>query len=136
MLAHACTDVLTLITTRDQSGGESLSLCWLFEPLAVDKLEDSGCERFALVWKTNWHKQHERKLPCSSYNHNTPTTLKTSANALQSCSKSFHALNASMQVIPHRCFEGCQCIVLMDERAAASEVALCNWSLMPKINIS
>ena len=59
--------------------------------------------------------KHERKLPSSSYKHNTLTTLKTSANALQSCSKSFHALNASMQVIPHRCFEGCQCIVVMDE---------------------
>ena len=43
-------------------------------------------KRFALVLKTNWIRQHTRKLPSSSYNHNTLTTFSEGVitNALQS----------------------------------------------------
>jgi len=47
--------------------------------------------------------------------------------------RKFHALSAS-RWFPHRCSQGCQYIVhgCKMKQAAASWVALCNWSSIPK----
>ena len=53
------------------------------------KLERHGCERFALVLKTNCRRQPKRQLPSLSYNpQNICEGVITSA--LQSCSKYFY----------------------------------------------
>ena len=69
--------------------------------LPVPSLQkQGGCFNHGVVTlvadKLDCIRQHERLLPSSSFNHNTPTTLRTSVkgvitNALQSC----FALNAS-----------------------------------------
>ena len=68
--------------------------------LVADKLET---EKFTLVWKTNWIRQPKKQLPCSSYNHNTMTNLRTSVKE----SLQMHFKVAVIQRwLSHRCSEG------------------------------
>ena len=57
----------------------------------------------------------EKQLPCSSYNHNTLTTLRTSMKEslqvyIKVSVRNFPALNAR-RWFPHGCSEGCLCVL-------------------------
>ena len=103
-IALHCKNKLVVLTTE-----------WL--PWLQTSWRDSGYERFALIWKSNCIRQPKMQQPSSSYNHNTLTTFRTSVNESQQMhfkvvATTFHALNAS-RWFPHRCSEGCQCIVVV-----------------------
>ena len=57
-----------------------------------------------LIW-TNCTRQPESQLPSLYYNHNTLTNLRPSV--MRSIQMHFKVLVS----FPHRCSEGCQCIV-------------------------
>jgi len=53
--------------------------------LVADNWRDSGYVRFALVLKTNWIRYSKKKLPSSSYNHNTLTAFTTFVRGHYKC---------------------------------------------------
>ena len=55
---HHCKNKLVVLTIE-----------WL--PWLQTNWRDSGYERFALLFRTNYIRQPNRQLPTSSYNHNT-----------------------------------------------------------------
>jgi len=71
-------------------------------------------ERFALVLKTNCIRQPKRKLPSSSYNHKTLTTLRASVRESPAFTKRWKFLIAILKCI-YTVFltESCQCIVVV-----------------------
>ena len=89
--------------------------------------------------ETTCIRQHERLLPSSSYNHKTLTTLRTSVkgvitNALQCCCEELSCCSCN-RWFPHRCSEGCQCVVVVRLTASSLWGCLMQLVLNTKANL-
>ena len=106
---HKDAQLTGLLVITEKNKLVVLTTEWL--PQLQKSWRDSGYESFALVLETNCIRQPSRKLPSSSYNHNTLTTLAQKiyegviTNALQSCSKEVVTRKGK-----HSCYEGLQCM--------------------------
>ena len=94
---------------------------------------DSNYNKVTLVWKANCIRQPKRQPPSSSYNHNTPTTLRISVR--ESLQMHFKVAVVQAGGSP-RYSKDCQCIMVVMKLGSCILGCLMQLVLHTKVNPS